>query len=210
MRKIELDMDKPPVERLCTLTAFQGAFNATDFVSALSEDHMQQARKQPVFDARPLTDTFAQAIRELQSIKGKMLERSTALNSAVQVSQSVYTKKLRQLTNNFDATQSSFDSLQARISEVGRTAIRIGEQLEALDRQRTRANETQDLIEFYYMFARGSSDRLDKLRKEGGREGRLKAATILRRLAVISREVDIEGSNETRGFIERYLSLIHI
>ena len=204
MRKIELDMDKPPVERLCTLTAFQGAFNATDFVSALSEDHMQQARKQPVFDARPLTDTFAQAIRELQSIKGKMLERSTALNSAVQVSQSVYTKKLRQLTNNFDATQSSFDSLQARISEVGRTAIRIGEQLEALDRQRTRANETQDLIEFYYMFARGSSDRLDKLRKEGGREGRLKAATILRRLAVISREVDIEGSNETRGFIERY------
>ena len=68
-------------------------------------------------------------------MKSKVDERSTALHSAVQVSQSVYTKKIRQLMNNFDATQSSFNSLQERISDVGRTAIRIGEQLEALDRQ---------------------------------------------------------------------------
>lgn len=197
-------MNKPPVERLCTLSTFQGAFNANEFVSALCEDFMEQARSQPVFDARPFAERFAKAVHELQGIKSKVQERSTALNSAVQVSQSVYTKKLRQLTNNFDATQSSFEMLQSRISEVGRTAIRIGEQLEALDRQRTRASETQDLIEFYYMFARGSSEKLDKLRKEGGRDGRLKAATMLRRLAVISREVDIEGSHETREVIERY------
>jgi len=122
----------------------------------------------------------------------------------VQVSQSVYTKKLRQLANNFDATQSSFDLLQARISEVGRTAMRIGEQLESLDRQRMRASETHDLIEYYYMFARGDSSRLDRLRKEGGRDGRLKAAAIARRLSVIAREVDIPGSVATCEAIDRY------
>ena len=201
---MDLDMNKPPVERLCTLPTFQGAFNASEFVSALCEDHMAQAKARPVFDARPFAETISQAAHELQGIRTKVLERTASLNSAVQVSQSVYTKKIRQLTNNFDATQSSFDSLQTRISEVGRTAIRIGEQLEALDRQRTRASETKDLIEFYYMFARGSSERLDYLRKHAGRDGRLKAATILRRLAVISREVDIEGSSATSHAIERY------
>ena len=146
---MDLDMNKPPVERLCTLPTFQGAFNASEFVSALCEDHMAQAKARPVFDARPFAETISQAAHELQGIRTKVLERTASLNSAVQVSQSVYTKKIRQLTNNFDATQSSFDSLQTRISEVGRTAIRIGEQLEALDRQRTRASETKDLIEFY-------------------------------------------------------------
>ena len=165
---------------------------------------MAHARTQPVLDVQPFMDTFAHALSHLQRIKGDMDDRTAALNSAVQVSQSVYTKKIRQLTNNFDMTQSSFDALQSRISEVGRTAIRIGEQLESLDRQRKRASETHDLIEYYYMFARGDTSRLDKLRKEHGREGRLKAATILRRLAVISREVDIDGSTDTREKIERY------
>lgn len=192
------------VEQLCTLSTFQGAFHLGEFLSALCDQDLAAARRQPVPNLKPIASTLSRAIQELQSIKGKVDERSTALHSAVQVSQSVYTKKIRQLMNNFDATQSSFQSLQERISDVGRTAIRIGEQLESLDRQRTRASETHDLIEYYYMFARQDTKRLDQLRKEGGREGRLKAATVLRRLNVISREVDIEGSAETREAIERY------
>jgi len=186
------------------LTTFQGAFHLNEFISALCEETLEKARSQPVFDPKPMASTLAQAIQQLQSMKSKLDERSTAMHSAVQVSQSVYTKKIRQLMNNFDATQSSFNSLQERISDVGRTAIRIGEQLEALDRQRNRASETHDLIEYYYMFAHQDTKRLDQLRKEGGREGRLKAATVLRRLNVISREVDIEGSADTREAIERY------
>lgn len=195
---------RTPLERLCTLSTFTRAFNAAEFVSALSEEDLAAARAAPVLDARPLASTFAQAITRLQGIQQRVGDATTSLNSAVQVSQSVYTKKLRQLANNFDATQSSFDLLQARISEVGRTAMRIGEQLESLDRQRMRASETHDLIEYYYMFARGDSSRLDRLRKEGGRDGRLKAAAIARRLSVIAREVDIPGSVATREAIDRY------
>ncbi|WFD39608.1 Exocyst complex component 5 [Malassezia japonica] len=191
-------------ERLLGLPNFQGTFHAPELIAGLSEEHLEAARAQPVFDARPFLKTFSESSAELQEMRARVAERCTTLNSAVQVSQSVYTKKLRQLTNNFDATQTSFAQLQERISDVGRTAIRIGEQLESLDRQRTRASETHDLIEYYYMFARGDTTRLDKLRKEGGREGRLKAAMIARRLAVISREVDIKGSHATREAIDRY------
>lgn len=194
----------PTVEELCQLSTFQSAFNANEFVAQLSEAPLGDVRGHPMFDARPFLKTFTEAASALQEVRESVSERYTTLNSAVQVSQLVYTKKLRQLANNFDATQTSFGQLQERISEVGRTAIRIGEQLETLDRQRTRASETHDLIEYYYMFARGDTKRLDKLRKDGGREGRLKAAMIARRLAVISREVDITGSAATREVIDAY------
>lgn len=73
-----------------------------------------------------------------------------------------------------------------------------GEQLETIDRQRLRASEAHDLIEYYYQFARGDTSRLDAVRKEGGREGRMKAAVIARRLQAISREVDVKGSEQVR------------
>lgn len=186
------------------MSTFQGTFSVQDFVTALCEPVISDVKSQPVLNTQQLSELFSSTLRDLQVLKSRINEKTIALDSAVQVSQSVYSKKLRQLTSSFDATQSSFDALQTRISDVGRTAIRIGEQLESLDRQRKRASETHDLIEYYYMFARGDVSRLDKLRKEGGREGRLKAATILRRLAVTSREVDIDGAKDTQNKIERY------
>ncbi|PKI85075.1 Exocyst complex component 5 [Malassezia vespertilionis] len=192
------------VERLCKQSEFQGTFRAPEFIATLSEPHLAKTRGEPVFDAHALVDTFGKALAELRNIRTNVTGKCASLNSAVQVSQSVYTKKLRQLSNNFDATQTSFDALQTRISEVGRIAIRIGEQLEALDRQRMRASETYDLIQYYYMFARGDTSRLDKLRNDGGREGRLKAAMIARRLAAISREVDMPGSAATRDAVDAY------
>lgn len=197
--------DLPPIERLCSLPTFQGTFQSGDFVAALSEEPLARARGVPgPLNAQPFLDTFRRAIGELQNIRGGVTEECTSLNSAVQVAQSVYSKKLRQLTHNFDVTQAAFNALEGRITDVGRTAIRIGEQLETLDRQRKRAGETHDLIEYYYMFARGDTNRLDELRKNGGRDGRLKAAMITRRLAIISREVDVPGASETREKIDRY------
>lgn len=192
------------VDDLCALSTFQGNFHANEFVAQLSEAPLEDVRGKPVFDARPFLRVFSDATARLQEMRNSVADDCTTLNSAVQVSQLVYTKKLRQLANNFGATQTSFGQLQERISDVGRTAIRIGEQLESLDRQRTRASETHDLIEYYYMFARGDTKRLDKLRKDGGREGRLKAAMIARRLAVIAREVDIPGSAATREAVDAY------
>jgi hypothetical protein len=82
--------------------------------------------------------------------------------------------------------------------------MHIGEQLQTIDRMRTRAAEAHDLIEYYYQFARGDTSKLERLRKEGGREGRLKTAVIARRLGAIAREVDIKGAEQTRETIDRF------
>lgn len=56
---------------------------------------------------------------------------------------------------------------------MGNTAIRIGEQLETIDKQRSRASESRDIIEYFMEFQEGNSERLSLL-CEGGEEGQLK------------------------------------
>lgn len=109
----------------------------------------------------------------------------------------------------------SYDNLESRIGEVGKTAVRIGEQLETLDKQRSRASESRDIIEYFMEFQEGHPDRLQLL-CEGSEEGQLRvrfslkirasnaetqsqeshyasltqAAVICRRLNAVAKEVD--------------------
>ncbi len=193
------------VSDLCTLDTFQNDFNTNDFIAQLTSKLVQRSKADPgPFNPRPFIRTFESALDQLIQIRSQVNTQSQQLSSSVHVAESAYTKKLDELGKNFAAVGNSFTSLEDRISEVGRTAIRIGEQLETIDKQRNRASEAHDLIEFYYMFARGDTSKLERLRKEGGREGRMKTAVIARRLAAISREVDVAGSEQTRDAIDRY------
>ena len=81
--------------------------------------------------------------------------------------------------------------------EVGRTAIRIGEQMESVHQQRQRAQAAYDLIDFYNQFSRDDTSRLDALKKEG-KDGRRKVAVLLRRLATVAKEVDLSHSDKVR------------
>lgn len=193
------------VSELCTLDTFQNDFDTNDFIAQLTSKLVQRSKADPgPFNPRPFIRTFESALDQLVQIRSQVDAQSQQLSSSVHVAESAYAKKLDELSKNFVAVGNSFTSLEDRISEVGRTAIRIGEQLETIDKQRNRASEAHDLIEFYYMFARGDTSKLERLRKEGGREGRMKTAVIARRLAAISREVDVAGSEHTRDSIDRY------
>lgn len=193
------------VAELCTLETFQNEFNTNDFIAQLTSKLVQRSKADPgPFNPRPFIRTFESALDQLVQIQGQVNAQTQQLSSSVHVAESAYTKKLDELSKNFVSVGNSFTSLEDRISEVGRTAIRIGEQLELIDKQRNRASEAHDLIEFYYMFARGDTSKLERLRKEGGRDGRMKTAVIARRLAAISREVDVAGSDQTRDSIDRY------
>lgn len=97
--------------------------------------------------------------------------------------------------------------MESRISEVGRTAIRIGmshptisnlnnvfasgEQLESVHASRLRAQAAHDIIDTYIQFSRNDVTRLETMRKEGGKEGRMKVSILLRRLNTTAKEVDI-------------------
>jgi hypothetical protein len=65
-----------------------------------------------------------------------------------------------------------------------------GEQLESIHVERQRAQAAYDLLDFYNSFSKEDTTRIDALKKEG-RDGRRQVATILRRLNVVAREVDL-------------------
>ncbi|CAO3611897.1 unnamed protein product [Cunninghamella echinulata] len=106
------------------------------------------------------------------------------------------------MQNAFKDVYSSYDSLESRIGDVGKTAVRIGEQLETLDKQRSRATESRDVIEYFMEFQEGHSERLDILRYESGDEGQYKAAVIARRLNAVAKEVDNDA--KVRIGIEKF------
>lgn len=94
--------------------------------------------------------------------------------------------------------------MESRISEVGRTAIRIGEQLESVHASRLRAQAAHDLIDYYIQFSRNDVTKLDVLRKESGKEGRMKLAILLRRMNTAAKEVDIPIAEQTKENIDKY------
>jgi hypothetical protein len=93
--------------------------------------------------------------------------------------------------------------MESKTSEVGRTAIGVplksrtapdpplGEQLEAVHSSRLRAQTAHDLLDYYIQFSRDDTTNLDTLHKDGGKEGRLWVAVLLRRLSTMAKDVDI-------------------
>ncbi|CAO1615975.1 unnamed protein product [Sympodiomycopsis kandeliae] len=197
--------DDPATDELCRMETFQDTFDSRQFLAGLSERLIARSKADPgPFNARPFIRTFETAVGRLQDLKKQLQDEQATMASSVQVAQSAYSSKLRELSSHFTAVSQSFSSLESRFSEVSKTTVGIGEQLESIDRQKSRALEAHDLIEHYYAFARGDTSKLDRLRKEGGREGRLKTAIIARRLGAISREIDIPGAENTREAVDRY------
>ncbi|KAE8228278.1 hypothetical protein CF326_g6797 [Tilletia indica] len=195
----------PIIEDLCQLSTFQGTFNPQDFVASLSQRQISRSKVDPgPFNPRPFIRSFESAVEALTQIRGSVQTHITQFEASVKVAENAYSTKLKELSGSFSSASSSFAALEDRISEVGRTAVRIGEQLETIHRQKSRASEAYDLIEYYYQFARGDTTKLDKLKKEGGREGRVKVAIIARRLQAISKEVDVHGSQKTQEAVDHY------
>ena len=80
--------------------------------------------------------------------------------------------------------------------------MRIGGELEQLDKQRQRAADAMFLIKCYSEFCRGDASRLEALRKTGKTEDNIRCAVVARQLTMIARRA--EGKNRSRDLIEKF------
>ncbi|KAH8915622.1 Sec10-domain-containing protein, partial [Atractiella rhizophila] len=139
-----------------------------------------------------------QVQQEIQTIQGECSKQEKE-----------WKRTVKKAEEGWENLEKDFErAMEGRIGEVGRRAVGIGEQLESLSRQRDRASEAHDLILYYNDFWRGDTTRLETLRKNGGKEGRLKIAIACRRLVAISKSIQdsggLDGGEETRDRIEKY------
>ncbi|EJF62829.1 exocyst complex component Sec10 [Dichomitus squalens] len=195
---------EPSVQDHLRLEAFEGKFDVKEFVGGISEKLIAQSKADPgPFDPKPFIRTFEAAVDKLIAVRKDVQAKTEQMEKSVRIAERDYSKKMAELNRGFEAVGQSFSGMETKMNEVGRTAIRIGEQMESVHQQRQRAQAAYDLIDFYNQFAKDDTSRLDAMKKEG-KDGRRKVAVLLRRLATVAKEVDLPHSEKTRENIDRY------
>lgn len=170
------------------------------------------------FDPKPFIRTFEAAVDKLIAVRKDVQAKTEQMEKSVRVAERDYSKKMTDLNQGFEvrgtlcfhsspvavglirsdkAVGQSFSGMETKMNDVGRTAIRIGEQMESVHQQRQRAQAAYDLIDYYNQFAKDDTARLDALKKEG-KDGRRKVAVLLRRLATVAKEVDLPHADKVR------------
>ncbi|KAI8911500.1 exocyst complex component Sec10-like protein [Gorgonomyces haynaldii] len=181
---------------------FKGKFVAREFIESQCGRLTEQLKNQE-FDPKPFIRTFESLTEELLRLKRKLQSKIEDQEDQQQALENASKSKIKDFGDMLDSVNREFESLDSRLTEVGNTAIRIGEQLETIDKHRTKAAEAKDVIQYFSEFNQGSFQRLDTLRRSS-RDGEYKAAIIARRLNAIAKEVDVPGTENARSNIEKY------
>lgn len=96
---------------------------------------------------------------------------------------------------------SSFANLETKIHEVGRTAVRIGEQLESLHQTRSNAQSTSLILSYYLSLVHQTANTTEAGKDQASnpletlfatrtsREGRSRLSIILRRLMAVAKDM---------------------
>lgn len=193
----------PAIDRALALSSFEGSYSTEEFIATLSDQLISTSKATAgAFDPQPFLHTFSPALDSLLSLRAQVAERTKKMETEVRRAEREYGRRLRELDGGFEAIGSSFSSLESKINAVGRTAVRIGEQLEGLHNTRSTAQSTSLLLSYYLSLAHQTSltvDPNDPGRKETplealfatrtSRDGRARLAIILRRLMAVAKDV---------------------
>ncbi|KAI9761126.1 MAG: Exocyst complex component 5 [Geoglossum simile] len=198
-----------------TLETFSSKdFIVRDFVESLSDSAIPVNRRSgpsvAAFDPKPLIRTFEHALSRLASLSDDLQTRESELLGSVRRAEIQHTQTLESLGKKLDQTIDSFQSLDISLNSVpvndassdsgGHVAVKIGEKLEELDRQRRRAQDAKFLTQCWLEVSeRGQLSSLEEVRKQGGGEGKVRCAVIARQLMRISQRLDPGSWSQANG-----------
>ena len=189
-------------------------FNVKDFVESLSESAVPANRRSgqssQAFDPKPLIRTLENALNRLSELSSDLESRETELSASVRKAEAQHSQHVDGLGRKLDRAIGSFRKLDRSLNEGstgstggggatdldddaagGSAAVKIGERLEELDRQRTRAQDARFLIQCWFEVSeRGELYLLEDIRTQAAGEKRIRCAQIARQLLKISQRLD--------------------
>ena len=188
-------------------------FIVKDFIESLSEGATSSSRRSTpttspqAFDPKPLIRTFEHALARLSDLSGDLESRENELSANVRRAEAQHSAnverlgaKLNQTIESFHRLDSSLNSSSDGIQTGGNAAVKIGERLEELDRQRRRALDAKFLIQCWFeVCEHGTLTQLDDLRRSGSGEGRVRAAHMARQLLRFSQKLDMKSWPQAHG-----------
>ncbi|KAF2214767.1 hypothetical protein CERZMDRAFT_36895 [Cercospora zeae-maydis SCOH1-5] len=195
-----------------TLDTFSSKdFIVKDFVESLSDPATlarrsatnaatSNAQGSQAFDPKPLIRTFEYALNKLKNLSEDLQERENELSASVRKAEVQHNSNIKSREQELERAIGSFHRLERTldgdIDAGGNAAMRIGERLEELDKQRQRAQDAKFVLQCWLEVSeRGELSSLDDMRKAGGGEGKVRCAHIARQLLKISQRLD--GTTES-------------
>lgn len=199
-----------------TLDTFSSQdFIVKDFIESLSEAAVparrstqaagsaaQQQVASQAFDPKPLIRTFEHALLRLKTLSEDLELQENELSGGVRRAEGQHNANVKSREQELERAIDSFKKLERRLDgdgDVGgNAAMRIGERLEELDRQRQRAQDVKFLLQCWLEVSeRGDLSALDDVRRMGGGEGKIRCAQIARQLLKISHRLDPVTNGKT-------------
>ncbi|TKX26954.1 exocyst complex component SEC10 [Elsinoe australis] len=179
-------------------------FIVKDFVESLSESAVPASRKsQPAnaqhaaqaFDPKPLIRAFEQALNGLKNLSEDLELRENEISGSVRRAEALHNQNVRARERELEQTVDSFKGLERSLDNDGEAggnaAVRIGERLEELDKQRQRAQDAKFILQCWLEVSnRGDLSSLEDVRRLGGGEGKVRCAHIARQLLKISQRLE--------------------
>jgi hypothetical protein len=109
-----------------------------------------------------------------------------------------YVSSLNRLDNQLNGVPQAGDDNQEGGSSY--MALRIGERLEELERQRQRAQDAKNLLLCWLEVSeRGSLSSLEQLKRKQGGDGKVKSAALARQLLMISQKLEQDDTGQVNG-----------
>lgn len=187
-------------------------FIVKDFIESLSDSAVPANRRSgpstQAFDPKPFIRAFDHALKRLGELSADLEQRENELSGAVRRAEAQHTqnvetlgRKLQQAIDSFHHLDSSLNvNTDNNLEGGGNAAVKIGERLEELDRQRTRAEDAKFLIQCWLEVSeRGELTSLEEVRRQGGGDGKVRCAHIARQLLRISQRLDPDSWSQTNG-----------
>ncbi|KAF1840551.1 exocyst complex component Sec10 [Cucurbitaria berberidis CBS 394.84] len=185
-------------------------FIVKDFIEDLSDAAVPASRKsgpsgQQTFDPKPLIRTFEHALTRLNNLSEDLEEKENELSGAVRRAEAQHNQNVESLGRRLEQAIDRFQKLDSSLNgnddggpdAGGNIAMRIGERLEELDRQRKRALDAKFLIECWQEVSeRGELNILEDQRRSGDI---VRCAEFARQLLRISIRLDPEINPRING-----------
>lgn len=165
------------------------------------------------FDPKPFIRTFEHALARLASLSEDLASHETEILTGVRRAESQHTHTIESLGRRLDQTIDSFQSLDTSLGRAngnvdggrplevgGNAAVKIGEELEELDRQSRRAQDAKFLIQCWIEVSEtGRLTLLEEIREHGGGQGKVRCAVLARQLTRISQQLDPSNWDQSNG-----------
>lgn len=104
------------------------------------------------FDAKLLHDAFLYGLQELRAIKDNSQKRCDRLEEICKEEEKRHSKNVRELKERFRQSINSFHSMDNRLDTVANKVHHLGQQLELINRPRSRAAEAYKLLKQFGEF----------------------------------------------------------